>query len=588
MLRRLKPKHLVIICCVFAAFISTAPLLRQALPWAHDLSFHLTRIEGVYQGLLSGQFPVRLNPAFLNGYGYADTIMYPPLFLYFPALLRLLGASPITAYKAFIFAMNLLTAAIAYLCAKRFFRRRDLAVFAMLAYTFCLYRLICIFTRAAVGEIIGMAFLPLVLLGMHELLRGDLKVAKWCLIAGFAGLINCHVLSALIAAQFCLGIALVNAKRMLRDHRLMTLLTAVGATISLTFWVLLPMAHLGLTELRAKSAMLIADDNSVYLAELFATFVKSNGLSEPRSSHYTGMPLSVGGILGLGALVFIYIRLTSSSRTDLRPDEAAHRAGINGAFGVAVVALYMASVLFPWGLVQLVPVLGRVLASVQFPWRYLGVASVALVVVLTFCVAHFAGSDSDARNRNVLLVCSLVVLFAASPYLDGYMQDTTRTAALTLPTDLPSTTVIGAQEYLRVGDTREDLAERGDEIIAHRAEITNVQRDYLSFTFDYVGDVGDYAASGPSYVELPIYYYPLYHAEDARGNELSVVAGNAGVVRVRLYSYASSSHSGTATVRYRAPIAYRLAEIVSLLSILLLTFLLRSDILSVNKILRKD
>ncbi|MDR0838346.1 MAG: hypothetical protein LBN99_01740, partial [Oscillospiraceae bacterium] len=78
------------LCCILTAVISTAPIARYALVNGHDLVFHLTRIEGVYEGLLSGQFPVRLNPTFLNGYGYADAIMYPTLFLYFPAALRLL------------------------------------------------------------------------------------------------------------------------------------------------------------------------------------------------------------------------------------------------------------------------------------------------------------------------------------------------------------------------------------------------------------------------------------------------------------------------------------------------------------------
>ena len=66
---------------------------------AHDQYFHLMRIEGIRAGLESGMFPVRVQPGWLSGHGYAASVFYGDLFLYFPALLRYFGVSVQVAYK---------------------------------------------------------------------------------------------------------------------------------------------------------------------------------------------------------------------------------------------------------------------------------------------------------------------------------------------------------------------------------------------------------------------------------------------------------------------------------------------------------
>ena len=64
-----------------------------------DWRFHLSRIEGIAQALREGQFPVRVYSQAKDGYGYAPSLFYGELFLYFPAVLRLLGMSVQGAYR---------------------------------------------------------------------------------------------------------------------------------------------------------------------------------------------------------------------------------------------------------------------------------------------------------------------------------------------------------------------------------------------------------------------------------------------------------------------------------------------------------
>ena len=70
--------------------LSSLPLWKNGFPrYTTDLNFFLMRVDGLKDGLLSGTFPVRIQPNWLNGYGYATSIFYGDLFLYFPALLRM-------------------------------------------------------------------------------------------------------------------------------------------------------------------------------------------------------------------------------------------------------------------------------------------------------------------------------------------------------------------------------------------------------------------------------------------------------------------------------------------------------------------
>ena len=144
--------------------IASLGLMEEYILYGHDLMFHLLRIEGLKNGLLAGGYPVRLQPGWFNGWGYPVSIMYGDQLLYFPALLRLVGVNLQNAYKYYIGAVNLGTAAVAYYAFLKIAKDKNAALFGSCLYTLSPYRLSCIYVRAALGEYSAMLFLPLVLL----------------------------------------------------------------------------------------------------------------------------------------------------------------------------------------------------------------------------------------------------------------------------------------------------------------------------------------------------------------------------------------------------------------------------------------
>ena len=113
---------------VLLIFVSCIPLLFHGLNDTYDVPTHLLRIEGLKEALLSGQFPARIHPIQTYGYGYASSIFYPELFLYFPALLRICSLTIVAAFKIFVVAVNAATVLIAFFSFKGIFKE-DWAAF---------------------------------------------------------------------------------------------------------------------------------------------------------------------------------------------------------------------------------------------------------------------------------------------------------------------------------------------------------------------------------------------------------------------------------------------------------------------------
>ena len=95
-------KFLLLISALAIGYVCL-PLATHMMHSGEDLGYHLLRIENISEGLKDGQFPVKIGPIFLNGYGYASSLCYPELFLYIPAVLRILGVGIEPSYKVFAF-----------------------------------------------------------------------------------------------------------------------------------------------------------------------------------------------------------------------------------------------------------------------------------------------------------------------------------------------------------------------------------------------------------------------------------------------------------------------------------------------------
>ena len=163
--------------------------------------------------------------------------MYPYLFLYIGAFLRICRVSLALSYKVLIFLANLGAAVSAYVTVKSIVQSRRSVILAVVLYTLMPYRFTNIFSRGDLGEILALVFWPLVIAGLYHVILGDRR--KWYfLVIGFSGALQSHILSAAFVAVICVITALVYVGRIIRDKRYVEIGKAAGISMLLNMWYL--------------------------------------------------------------------------------------------------------------------------------------------------------------------------------------------------------------------------------------------------------------------------------------------------------------------------------------------------------------
>ena len=525
---------------LFCAVFLTLPALRDFFVSGHDLAYHLMRIENIKDGLLGGQFPVRVGPTYLDGAGYASPMLYPEMFLYLPALFRLGGASIMGAYQAFVFLINLATLLVTYHAVKRLAGKASIGLIASVVYAMGVNRLTTLFTRAALGETLALIFFPCVLLGMAETLHRG-KLSKW-LIAGMTGLIQTHVISVEIAAALCAAYTVLAA--VLRKTTLKSLLrlaAAAGITVLLNLWFLVPFFRFTLEPLRMFDYTTRTMLHAVYPAQLFATFVQPFGNAE-----YLGttaeMPLSVGLLPAVGILLLL-IANPKDDRTLRNVGRASLLLGLS--------ALLVATTVFPWTYAAKIPLLGTLLYAVQFPWRFLGAAGFLLSVA--FAVgAYGLGRD---HSRALIAVCLAAAVFNAAPFLDQFLQSADREYVMRSKYDTASLVQYATWDYVYAdtdpGTLGGPMAVQAPEGVA----ISGLQKSGTHLSFSYASVAGQT-------VTLPVYLYPGYRVTLNGADAVPLEGENHSM------ALALPAGEGTVSLQYEGFWYFSAADFVSLLTLL--------------------
>lgn len=298
-------KPLPLFCLAIAVLIMSLPIFNDYLISGHDISYHLGRIDGLYHGLLSGHFPVRINPIHAGGYGTAMPIMYPDLLLYLPALFRLCGVSLMLSYKLFLFLLNAGTVMVSYQCFKRMTASDHIGLIASVLYSLGTYRLVNLYERAALGEAIAMVFLPLVLWAMYEIVFRNKKYWIWAAV-GYAMIFQSHIISIFMTVLFTFILLIPCIPRLLKQKdRLVRLLLAGGGALLLSACSLIPFLSYLRLPMKIENFSSNLHQSAVYPVQIF-TSAWNGGISGNVNLGSTEkeMPLTIGILLVIGILFF--------------------------------------------------------------------------------------------------------------------------------------------------------------------------------------------------------------------------------------------------------------------------------------------
>ncbi len=371
-------KYMMPLVLAGLGLLASLPLFSDALLWGDDTAFHLVRLEGIYQGMRTGDFPVRITPQQMAGYGSLTAAMYPQLFLYPAALLRFMGVSLMVSYKILLVIINTATAFGAYYAAVNICDSRKIGLWMSILYTFSVYRLGNIYVRGALGESLAMVFLPLVIWGVYEVLWGR---GRWIvLVLGMTGMLESHVLSTQLCVLF-MGAELIFwlfcRKKQQFGKRFWNGCKAVLVTLLLNASFLVPFLWFCGEDFQCFDMPLETFEHAVYFSQLFALFPPVEGASLGLGTTQHEMPLAIGGVLLAGVILFLFLL----GRSDHGQSE--RRENRQGKTDVGVhclvyggIALLMSSWLFPGERLVQAELLRSFFTPLQFSWRFLGPATV--------------------------------------------------------------------------------------------------------------------------------------------------------------------------------------------------------------------
>ena len=524
-----------IFCIVMLVVLS--PMITRMLPIGHDWKFQLLRLESLKAGLQSGQFPVRMDPVFFNGFGYASSLFYPDFLLYIPAVLQLLGVSLVSSYKIFIILVVAVCFAATYYCAKGISKSRYVALISAIVFTLSQYFIQNIYTRFALGEVSAFMFMPFVVYGLYNFLFEEFE-KPWLLVVGFTGLLFSHMISFTIACMLCAVVSLFRIKHLIRNgYKLIRLLVAVllVAGLSCVFW-------LPLLEQMLSGRILITNGRTMQSMSVAIRDMIANSSIIKNESCSFGLPLL------LLCLMRLILFKTPETKAEIKKSDRF--------FWIGAALLFLASDLFPW---KLMP---SFFNMIQFPWRFYAMASLFLALAIGMMTQTLFYS----KNKYV----ALVVILALMSF--GAITTWTNTADYEdVPADYYETI-----EHTYPGNGYEYLPKELDQDTIYA--VTNVQRNVVAdngsnvpfeqngvrITFRYD------PTSGVQYYDVPLLYYVGYGAmfADEQGVQTPLRVEEHGNM-VRVYSD-GVSQQGNIVVDYSGTTLQHVSDFVTLSFCLLL------------------
>lgn len=544
---RLTQGQLLDYCVILgAALLATTPLMQTYLYNGDDLCYHLARLEGLKDGILDGQIPVNILPEGLQNNGYLNA-MYPYLFLYIGAFLRICRVSLALSYKTIIFLANLGSAVCAYTAVKSMVRERRCVLLAVVLYTLMPYRFTNILHRGDLGETLALVFWPMVIAGLYHVVMGNRK--KWhYLVIGFSGVLQSHILSAAYVTAFCVFTALFYCVRIVREKRYVEIAKAAGFSLLLNAWYLVPFLYYYFKEDLNKEVLRW----SGYFEQSINPSILTQSLSL-YNKQYFSLGFALLGCLGIGVVYLLVERRERGRDLD---------GFLAYLFVSGILFTFLCTGYFPSRALMGNAFFRNIGTMLQFPWRFLGPASACFLFV---GAAGLEGSKLLAPCKNAVLALLVglnlfIVVTVPTDNIHMPYKNAEAQASKGHETKLGTSVGLFYPHEWRLVDAADEKLTTSVVISDFGAvSVQDYKKNGTKAAVSYT------ASDSTAYIELPIQSYLGYRAKDENGKPVELMRGNGGRIRFPLNGDGASHQ---VYVRYGPVPGFVVADIVSALTVL--------------------
>ena len=537
---------------IYAALLIASVVMTLSIIWpvdyltsGEDLFFHINRIFGIREGLLSGTPWVKLQQNWYNGYGYAVGIFYGDALLYFPAVFNIAGIDMQISFKLFVFLLHLLTVCSAYYCFSRMYDEKTGCCSAIF-YGFLLFRWIDLYHRSAVGEFCAMAFLPFLIYAVYLLWNDDFAHSRLMFVIGFTGILQTHLITCEMAMLMVFALLIGSPRRTFSKKRILSLSTSAAWVLLVNLSFVVPFL-----DFSSKCRVTVMNNSATNMAIFL-----NQKISYSLYQLITFATVQVFIVFIIAVILRLRYLYSGRSKKEKNADGNKSRFPVNLLLVLTALFIFAGTSFFPWKQIIKIGFLTMPVTSIQFVWRFLAVSGVfATVIICEILSRLFAGS----KNHRYAALCLLTVML-----LPGLVYSFIGTADKTFSRfSFDSSALISKwcslEEYLIAGTDSSDVVPEfttsGD------VKITSYSKEGTKITFTY-------EAGNGGTVELPVFNYPYYRAE-ADGTQIPVEDGTNHRIRLNI----SRDSKGTLHVQFRTPVLWILSLTASILGILILAVL---------------
>ena len=538
-----------ILIFIITILIAISPLISKSCVDGHDVGYHLLRIESLKQGILIGKPFLKVNTLFMGDAGYASSMFYPDLFIYIPALLRVLGVNINASYHIFVGVIFILCYISTFYCAAKMGNSKYIGTIAAVLLTLCPYHMDDMIVRAACGEYSAFVFAPFVIYGVYNILCENMS-KPWVFALGFGGLILTHPATLFLNVVFTAVVFVLYIKRFISNPKLIlkVLITTI-ITMAMTAFQWAPMLE---QMMSAKFGVEAGDMDMLYGALQFR--------------HIFSLEFPTMGMIFLAiALLRILIKREADDEL-LKYADILLLAGFVTAIGTADV--------WPWDK------LGRILQFMQFPWRMFAISSVlfafADVIIVVYFIKKMCGvggsMECDAKkNAAILELVSVVVLVVSSCFAIAHYN------VLNVPMDKngqayydygtsyydfkPYTAYIIGGEWLPSTVTDSEAV---IELSEHMLLDNGAEVEFTRHRASVISEI----PTGNAYVDVPFIYYKGYKAilTDENGAKKNLRVTSEGIDGFcRVYTDGNGGHL---QVYYGGTTVIKASAVISILTLL--------------------
>lgn len=526
-----------------AAAIAGIPLINLRIYGTDDGFIHILRIMGVDEILKNGTFPPYICSRYCDGFGYAINLFYPPLVTYGPLLFKMFTGHYYDCLKIYSFFTIFISGITMYKFVYEITKKREISVISAIIYIFIPYRLESIYNRFAIGEFSTFMFLPLLFLGLYNLLNGDGKKHYYIAISASLLMLT-HTITTFHAALFSLLYILLNIKKINK-----TIIKKLA--INLVF-VLLITAFFSIPLIEHKLA---GDYIVLDSVKMHSTPEEVYGKTIPLKYLFTGIMEKYDMNFQLGVPLIILILLGIPVLKKINKD---YKNEYLIMLLIAVLSLLMTTKYFLWLYIP------QFFVRLQFAWRMLTFFEFTISIVAAINLYTLIELLPKQNFKNWALLISIILIIISMAKInydykyekpktlsdESYEQDRMNQETISymqinreyLPNNTKNSDISKRDKGIIIVEGSADIIEENKEELTLSAKVTNIEKDTT--------------------LELPYLYYLGYEVK-INGNKINYFESNNGFIAIKIDEDMSQAD---VTVSYTGTTLEKVSYVISLLA----------------------